>query len=321
MMRARPSIGTERLYFHERERQVMDSETARILNKITGDFYAKQSASFSDTRQSPWEGWGCALNVIVSTWPKTGKAEASPSLALKRSSDALAEPAKGDAEEPRALAVLDLGCGNMRFERFLASRGVPFLATAVDRCRELAEKERANGDANDDADADSSRIVFREADIIGAVIDDDDAALSRACAPRGAYDLVVAFGFMHHIPGCSRRARFLEEAARSLKPGGVAIVSFWQFLNSPRIAAKAEEATAHAYAAAHLAPGALEENDYLLGWQHADGVFRYCHHFDEREIDRLVAGVSGEISEIARFSADGKSHDLNRYVVLRNNPR
>lgn len=320
-MRARPSIGTERLYFHERERQVMDSETARILNKITGDFYAEQSASFSDTRQSPWEGWGCALNVIVSTWPKTGKAEASPSLALKRSSDALAEPAKEGAEEPRALAVLDLGCGNMRFERFLASRGVPFLATAVDRCRELAEKERANGDANDDADADSSRIVFREADIIGAVIDDDDTALSRACAPRGAYDLVVAFGFMHHIPGRSRRARFLEEAARSLKPGGVAIVSFWQFLNSPRIAAKAEEATAHAYAAANLAPGALEENDYLLGWQHADGVFRYCHHFDEREIDRLVAGVSGEISEIARFSADGKSHDLNRYVVLRKNPR
>ena len=108
---------------------------------------------------------------------------------------------------------------------------------------------------------------------------------------------------------------------RSLKPGGVAIVSFWQFLNSPRIAAKAEKTTAHAYAAARLAPGALEENDYLLGWQHADDVFRYCHHFDEREIDRLVTSVSGEISEIARFSADGKSHDLNRYVVLRKNPR
>ncbi len=320
-MRARPSIGTERLYFHERERQVMDSETARILNKITGDFYAKQSASFSDTRQSPWEGWECAFDVAVSTWLRTGKAEVNPSPALKRSSDALAEPAKGDVEEPRALAVLDLGCGNMRFERFLTSRGGPFLATAVDRCRELAEKKDANDDAHDDADADSSCTVFREADVIGAVIDDDDAALSRVCAPRGAYDLVVAFGFMHHIPGRSRRARFLEEAVRSLKPGGVAIVSFWQFLNSPRIAAKAEKTTAHAYAAARLAPGALEENDYLLGWQHADDVFRYCHHFDEREIDRLVTSISGEISEIARFSADGKSHDLNRYVVLRKNPR
>ena len=294
----------------------MDLETARILNELTGDFYAKQSASFSDTRQSPWEGWERALDAAFGARSEPSHAEDDSSPVAVRSNDAFEGHAKEGAEEPRALAVLDIGCGNMRFERFLTSRGVPFLATAVDRCRELAEKEGANGDA----DAVSSRIVFREADIIGAAIDDDDA-LSRACAPRGAYDLVVAFGFMHHIPGRSRRARFLEEAVRSLKPGGVAIVSFWQFLNSPRIAAKAEQTTARAYAVAHLAPGALEENDYLLGWQHADDVFRYCHHFDEREIDRLVASVSGETSEIARFSADGKSHDLNRYVVLRKNPR
>lgn len=297
----------------------MDIKTARILNELTGDFYAKQSASFSDTRQSPWEGWERAFDAAGGAWLKPGKTESSPSPAAGRSSDAVAERAKKDADKPRALVVLDLGCGNMRFERFLASHGIPFLATAVDRCRELAEKEGVSGDEY--AGGDPSRIVFREADVIGAVIDADAGMLSRACAPHGSYDLAVAFGFMHHIPGRSRRVRFLEEVVRSLKPGGVAIVSFWQFLNSPRIAAKAVETTARACSVANLAPGALEENDYLLGWQHADDVFRYCHHFDEREIDRLIASVSGEASETARFSADGKSHDLNRYVILRKDPR
>ncbi len=39
----------------------MDNATARKLNALTGDFYRRQSASFSETRQTPWEGWNRVL--------------------------------------------------------------------------------------------------------------------------------------------------------------------------------------------------------------------------------------------------------------------
>ena len=38
-----------------------DSDTLRRLNALTTDFYAQKAASFSATRQAPWDGWDRAL--------------------------------------------------------------------------------------------------------------------------------------------------------------------------------------------------------------------------------------------------------------------
>ena len=82
-------------------------------------------------------------------------------------------------------------------------------------------------------------------------------------------------------------------------------VSFWQFLRDPRIRAKVRSFEG------------ADEGDYLLGWQERTDVARYCHHFDEAEIDKLVYGVSDLAQEACRYSADGRNGDLNRYVILR----
>lgn len=60
------------------------------LCALTGEFYRANAESFSQTRQSPWQGWVRLLEVV--------------------------EAASG--QEP--LRVLDLACGNLRFERYLA---------------------------------------------------------------------------------------------------------------------------------------------------------------------------------------------------------
>ena len=147
--------------------------------------------------------------------------------------------------------------------------------------------------------------------------------------PRNSHDLAVAFGLMHHLPTFALRARVLEGLLGSLRPGGFAVVSFWQFLNDPRLAAKAATVTAEGRAA-HCLP-TFHENDFLLGWQHAEGTYRFCHHTPEDETDALLAAIrepsapstSGCASaappsfrEIARFSADGKLGNLNRYLIL-----
>ena len=61
----------------------------------------------------------------------------------------------------------------------------------------------------------------------------------------------------------------------------------------------------------------MERNDYLLGWNAQPGVYRYCHHFDDGEVDRLADAVSDKARVVDRFTADGRSGNLNAYIVLR----
>ena len=282
----------------------MDNATARKLNDLTGDFYRRQSASFSETRQTSWEGWDRVLDATADALAG-GRSVEGPGCAPKR--------------KP---FVLDVGCGNLRFERFLTDRAIPFDAVAVDRCVELMDE--LSGIASNAVAASSgrlrgsdARLTLREADIIASLLD-DGATLEAALGPAERYDLVVAFGFMHHIPGDIARTKLCRALYGSVAPGGYLALSFWQFLRSPRIARKAHETTERAQSEGAV-PGALDENDHLLGWQHAEGIYRYCHHFEESEIERLVSCLGPTAREVDRFSADGKSHDLNRYLVIHKN--
>lgn len=264
----------------------MTYETARILSQITCDFYARVSSSFSDTRQAPWGGWGHVLD------------------------------AARDVCAP-GMRVLDLGCGNLRFERFLASRiscenaPATLHAWACDNCPSLVE---AGG-----AMPPGACVRFRALDIAGTLFDAGEGRAAGAQALCRAIDappcdLSVAFGLMHHLALPEHRLAMLEALAAHTCPDGYVVASFWQFANSEKLLAKARAATEEGCAALGLPP--LGPNDYLLGWQHEQGVYRFCHHFPESEIDELAHALEPRAREIARFSADGKTHNLNRYVVL-----
>lgn len=312
-----------------------DDATVRTLNELTSAFYAREAASFSATRQAPWQGWCQALSAI---------AEVDPDFSS------------------RPLSVLDLGCGNLRFERFLAEHvSAPLSVHAVDNCAPLAKQAAIDfpaiplpaqldvaplthqTPASSVAPASSatptssaaptllsssapilppaptasaagaSSLDFREIDLVDALL---ESGLHEAL-PDGACDLAVAFGVMHHLPRFDLRAQMLACLGRSLRPGGFGVISFWQFLDDPRLAAKAERTTAEGRAAYQLP--SFGPRDALLPWQRATGVYRFCHHCDEAEIDQLVAEaqLAAPLQEVARFSADGKSGTLNRYVVLR----
>ena len=245
----------------------------RKLNALTSEFYAREAASFSATRQSPWHGWEQAWNILATE---------DPALA------------------GRALTVLDTGCGNLRFEKFLVSKThEPLSVYAFDNCPELL------------GDAPAGTLVdFRPLDIVEAQM---DGTFERQM-PRNACDLAVAFGLMHHLPTFTLRARMLQGLLEATRPGGFAVASFWQFMGDDRLAAKAEAATAQGRAQLGLPPFA--PGDYLLGWQQSSDAFRFCHHTTDGEIDALLRALSMPCREIARFSADGKTDDLNRYIVL-----
>lgn len=327
----------------------MDRTTAKKLCALNTRFYAANAASFSRTRTAPWDGWRRCLDACG--FAPEGAGETAVSSTAPECSSVVSS----QYDRSRHIAsVLDIACGNLRFETFLDSEypAIDWRFFAIDNCEPLVDSSEA---------AIAEKVNFTCEDIITNMLEGllaIEPTNTSAFVRSFPFDLVVTFGFMHHIPGFDLRVRFLREALSYVKPGGHLAVSFWQFLNDEarcekaqrthaealeffsgelagelllRAAEQAEGSTLHrteqtgeaavyqagdAYEHLVLRPEDLEVGDYLLGWKSLPGQYRYCHHFSDAEIDRLIAELAPHASAVASFVADGKTGDLNRYVVF-----
>lgn len=257
----------------------MNSETAKKLCAITSEFYRCQSESFSATRSSPWKGWTRCLDEMRG-----------------------ASVAGGEC-----CSVFDVGCGNLRFESFLASACPEYAWTfyAVDNCESLVPSAAWAGRG--------AALKYQTFDVMDALLRGEnlhEALRVPLC------DVAVAFGFLHHVPLVEHRLAVLSALIDQVRPGGLVMVSLWQFMCDAHLAEKARSTHLRALDELGLDPEEFEEGDYLLGWQNAPGAYRFCHSFSDTEVDHLVAAVAGRASLVARFVADGKSDTLNTYLVL-----
>lgn len=369
----------------------MERRVADILNAATSRFYAQQAQSFSQTRQSAWPGWERCLPYLDEL-AAVGKAASSNAAPGAEADDAVSgagacSTAFGHTERCGAaskggavvgpLSLVDMGCGNLRFEVFLKAARPNFAVdiTAVDygsalfdqarpgifgnaQAGEVCNNEAQIGEASDvearaKACVDEDRVgglrgsgpcadgtcagemcageersielfgtlapgihlaPFQNLDLVTQALDREPLLGIRL---GGQADAVLCFGFMHHMPGHETRVFALREMLRLLRPGGLLIVSFWQFMKSPKLAAQAESLHERAISDLELASGDLEAGDHLLGWQRVPGVYRYCHSFSEVELDSLSAELSDLATFEARFEADGRTGNLNTYVILR----
>lgn len=308
--------------------KAMTRATVRALCQLNTEFYERNAASFSQTRTAPWEGWRRCMAACGF--------DDSDGAALDQPVDAQI-----------ADSVLDIACGNLRFETFLANAypHIDWSFFAVDNCELLV----ASGQEDI-----AKKVHFTCEDIVSNLLEGLPAAEPAnipALAAATPFDLVVSFGFLHHIPSFDLRQRFLLEALSQVKPGGYLVVSFWQFLNDPAKRAKIEQTHAEALAffagcaethtndrdaldrgagsssSSNLNPsdlkppvffaGSLEPNDYFLGWKNEPDNYRYCHHFSNEEIDRIITALAPHATVVESFSADGKPGNLNRYVVFK----
>ncbi|MGO5211316.1 class I SAM-dependent methyltransferase [Parafannyhessea sp. LCP21S3_E6] len=276
----------------------MGIDVARRMNALNARFYRENAASFSQTRRSGWPGWERCLAEF-----ERGDGTAADSHSAVRDT---------------ACHVLDLACGNLRFARFLADAGLKSVFyLGMDDCPELAE-----GASPPDAwDVSLRRLDIVSALLAGGLREELCAATARAWggATSGptAADLAVAFGFLHHVPTHAARLALLRAMLAATRPGGTCCVSFWKFMSDERLAAKASATTREALAELGMPGDELGTGDYLLGWQDVPGAWRYCHSFDDAEVDGLLACLGGAARPVARFCSDGRSGDLNAYVVLR----
>lgn len=330
----------------------MNTGTARALCALNNEFYGLQAESFSATREAPWPGWERVADACEDVLARRGMSEREGDLmrggavpcedaardamgcggvtrdAMGRLAFGVAGALRGHSAStaPACLRVLDVACGNLRFERFLAMRlDGGFHALAVDSCDSMAL------DALRERDFGEGSVEFRHADVIetliGGVGDVEcrsvlgDVAGHEEERAAGGFDAVVSFGFMHHVPGEANRVAFLKALVSAARPDGIVAVSLWRFMDDERLARKAIAITEAVQQGAG-GPGALdcsdfEPGDYLLGWKDDARALRYCHHFDDGEIARLAASIADRALLVDRYAADGKSGHLNEYLLFR----
>ena len=194
--------------------------------------------------------------------------------------------------------ILDLGCGNGRFAVFLNEtygQADPHAFVGTDLSPALLSTARERAPA--------AHFVCH--DLLGT-------------QPRslftGQFDLIVAFGVLHHIPGFSARVELLRSATELLEPGGSVVFTFWQFGGDPRFK---KRTLSWSDSPVPIDVSDLECGDHLLQWGSSGEptAARYCHYTAPDEALELAEAAELRVAET--FLDDGRDRDLNLYVRFR----
>lgn len=185
--------------------------------------------------------------------------------------------------------VLDVGCGEGRFGRFLLAEWPALSYVGVDFSPELlARAEKA---------LPAGAFYCRDISKAGSLHD------------LGHFELVTSLAVLQHVPGRARRAQTLREMGGRLTSEGRLFLSTWQFLDSERQRRKIVD-----WERAGLADEALDDGDYLMTWGAARDGLRYVAYIDRAEVKALAEEAG--LTVIDDFRSDGREGDLNLYSVL-----
>lgn len=232
----------------------MERELISQLIDINRKFYSRFADSFSETRQAPQPGFTLLLDYL----PKS------------------------------QMDLLDVGCGDARFIRYLKSNTGFSYYVGVDFSSSMLQIAERSTDAK-----------FYEVDL----------NLPGCLEKLGSFDVISCLATLQHIPGRHNRARLIGEINKHLRKGGRLLLSNWQFLESPRQRKKILD-----WSEIGMDESELEENDYLIAWNRNGHGHRYVALITLEETRALARSAGMKI--IDSFRSDGREGNLNLYTVL-----
>lgn len=232
----------------------MTPEIAQKLIDLNQTFYTEIADSFVDSRRTPQPGFQRLLDFLP---------DGSASL-------------------------LDVGCGEGRFGRFVQSYRPLQRYVGVDFTLDLLAHASANTNGE-----------FLQRDISRPGCLDD----------VGTFNIVACLATMQHIPGHINRLRLLQEMRQHVGENGRIFLANWQFMDSPRQRRKVRD-----WSLVGLSPDDVEPHDYLLTWQRDGFGLRYVCQIDVAET--AVLAQAANLHLIDQFRSDGREGDLSLYTVL-----
>lgn len=184
--------------------------------------------------------------------------------------------------------LLELGCGEGRFGRFLWDRGMIEQYTGIDFSAALLAKAAANTPG-----------TFLERDI----------SQPGCLDGLGQFAAIACLAVLQHIPGRENRVKLLQEMKEHVAERGRVLISTWQFLDSPRQQRKIVD-----WSQVGIQPDEVEPNDYLLSWQKGSAAWRYVCFIDLDELTALTQSAGLQIT--SAYRSDGREGDLSLYAIL-----
>lgn len=279
----------------------MQTSSIRFLNQLNQKFYKTVADSFDDSRSYSWTGWE-TLKPFIDKLIEEKK---------EKSGDAPSEP----------LRVLDIGCGNGRFAKWLselmhlAQINTKIEYTGIDFNEFLLQKARERTQNLPKVTTD-----FKQIDIV-------ESLLQKTPLSTQKYDLIVCFGVMHHIPGQEMRQKLVEQISKlmveSEKSNSIACIATWQFDSLPNLFSRSQQLQD-----SRLVPDA-EAGDYLLNWErkmvgknankeeNLSSSPRFCHLVSDAE--SIQWWQTTKLSLIQKYLADGPKNQSNAYWIVTNN--
>ena len=244
----------------------MKLKTLRELNQLTQHFYQVVGEEFDQTRQQSWPGW-------ERLW-----LEISPLLLKNATTE---------------FRVLDLGCGNGRFLKFLTqhiSESTRLTYLGVDSNQRLLEKIKP-------LNAQGSVKTYCQ-DLVAALIQN---TWPNSLMKDGSFDLIVGFGLIHHLAP-ELASRLLAACQKMCHQNGLICLTTW----------KAQDKKPQLIP--HNLISEFGGNDFLFGWGNPNQALRYCHLYSAAEFGALIH--QSRLNLLKSWEADGATMQDNRYFLL-----
>jgi ubiquinone/menaquinone biosynthesis C-methylase UbiE len=188
--------------------------------------------------------------------------------------------------------VLDIGCGNGRYYSFFKEKDVKYVG--IDNSASMISIARKKFPEGDFEMADALDLPFE----------------------ANEFDGVVSFSVIHHIPSKELRKKFIQEAWRVLKPGGILVVTAWDLRPLTMVRSRQWKRFKGFLNSQIKKIFFLEKNDFgdfSIPWQNK--YRRYIHIFTLGELKNLVENEGFSIEKIATSKLGIKEGNL--YIVAK----
>lgn len=191
--------------------------------------------------------------------------------------------------------VLDLGCGNGRYFEYLKDKDIDYFGGEADETNSLYFGVDGSDKLISIATGRYPTARFQTADALNLPFSDN------------FFDKIISVAVFHHIPSEELRIKFLQEARRVLKPGGMIILTVWNFKETKEFLLYLK------FFILKLFGSKLDFGDFLEPW--GSRVTRYYHYFSKKELKYLPQKAGLKIKETGIIQ-NGRGNRRNSYLIL-----